>query len=154
MDDQGPLDFLVFELPAGSRSYPGNVVREVIRLSEAEFIRVVRLAVVSKDLDGGLAVGDSGDVSGWDGGLTVGDSGEVRGWDGRLTVGDPGDAGGAGSPLAPLVRRLLAEDLGQAAVGLPPGRMMGVLVYESLWANPLASAVRRSGGEWMGRGRL
>jgi hypothetical protein len=139
MDDQGPLDFLVFELPAGSRSYPGNVVREVIRLSEAEFIRVVRLAVVSKDLDGGLAVGDSGDVSSWDG---------------ALTVGDPGDAGGAGSPLAPLVRRLLAEDLGQAAVGLPRGRMMGVLVYESLWANPLASAVRRSGGEWMGRGRL
>lgn len=114
-------------------------MREVIRLSEAEFIRVVRLAVVSKDPDGGLTVGDPGDVSGWDGGLTV---------------GDPGDAGGADSPLTPLVKRLLAEDFGQAAVGLPPGRVMGVLVYESLWANPLASAVRRSGGEWMGRGRL
>jgi hypothetical protein len=139
MDDQGPLDFLVFELPAGSRSYPGNVVREVIRLSEAEFIRVVRLAVVSKHPDGGLTVGDLGDVTGWDGGLRV---------------GDPGDAGGADSSLTPLVKRLLAEDVGQAAVGLPPGRVMGVLVYESLWANPLASAVRRSGGEWMGRGRL
>jgi hypothetical protein len=27
-------------------------------------------------------------------------------------------------------------------------------VYESLWANPLASAVRSSGGDWVGRIRL
>jgi len=42
MDDRGPLDFLVFELPAGTRSYPGNVVREVTRLSD-EWVGRVRL---------------------------------------------------------------------------------------------------------------
>lgn len=124
MDDVGPLDFLVFELPAGCRSYPRNVVREITRLSEAEFIRVVQFAMVSKCPDGAL----------------------------RIT--DPGDADITDSPAAALDDRLLAEGLGQAATGLAPGRLMGLLVYESLWANPLASAVRRSGGEWMGRGRL
>jgi len=124
IDDQGPLDFLVFELPAGTRSYPGNVAREVTRLSESEFIRLVRLTIVSKGSDGALA------------------------------IEDPGDDRGADAPAATLDERLLAEGLGQVAVELPPGRVMVVLVYESLWANPLASAVRRSGGEWMGRGRL
>jgi hypothetical protein len=124
MDDLGPLDFLVFELPAGSRSYPASVVREVTRLSESEFIRVVQFALVSK------------------------------GRDGALTIEDPDDAGDGDGPGAPLDERLLVEGLGQAASELPPGRVMGVLVYESLWANPLASAVRRSGGEWVGRVRL
>jgi hypothetical protein len=124
MDDLVPLDFLVFELPAGARSYPRNVVREVTRLSEAEFIRVVQLAMVS------------------------------RGTDGVLTISDPGEAIGADAQAAALDEHLLAEGLGQAVEKLAPGRVMGVLLYESLWANPLASAVRRSGGEWMGRGRL
>jgi hypothetical protein len=77
-----------------------------------------------------------------------------KGRDGALTVEDAGDASGAASTGEPLDERLLAEGLGQAAAALPPGRLMGVLVYESLWANPLASAVRRSGGEWVGRVRL
>jgi hypothetical protein len=124
MYDSAPLDFLVFELPPGTRFYPSNVVREVTRLSEAEFIRVVRFAMVSK------------------------------GRDGALTIEDPGDTSVSDTPTATLDERLLAEGLGQAAARLAPGRVMGVLVYESLWANPLASAVRRSGGEWVGRVRL
>ena len=124
MDELGPVDFLVFELPPGSRSYPRSVVREVTRLSESEFIRVIQFAMVS------------------------------RGRDGTLTIGDPGDTGGAATPGAPLDERLLDAGLAQAASELPPGRAMGVLVYESLWANPLATAVRRSGGEWVGRVRL
>ena len=124
MDDLGPLDFLVFELPPGSRTYPRSVVREVTLLSESEFIRVIQFAMVSK------------------------------GRDGALTIEDAADANGADAPGEPLDERLLAEGLERAAAALPPGRLMGVLVYESLWANPLALAVRRSGGEWVGRVRL
>jgi hypothetical protein len=124
MNDPGPLDFLIFELPAGARSYPSSVVREVTRLSESEFIRVVQFAMVSKGRDGGL------------------------------TIENTGDTGGADVRASGLDERLMAEGLGQAAAGLPPGRVMGVLVYESLWANPLASAVRSSGGQWVGRIRL
>lgn len=124
MDDAGPLDFLLIELPAGTRAYPRRVVREVTRLSESEFIRVVRFAMVS------------------------------RGRDGVLTIEDPGEVGDTPASTTDLDERLLTEGLGKATARLPPGRVLGVLVYESLWANPLASAVRRSGGEWVGRGRL
>jgi hypothetical protein len=124
LDEPGPLDFLIFELPAGTRSYPSTVVREITRLSESEFIRVIQFAIVSK------------------------------GRDGALIIEDTGDATGADTRTSRLDERMLAEGLGQAAAGLPPGRVMGVLVYESLWANPLASAVRSSGGDWVGRIRL
>ena len=46
MDELGPVDFLVFELSSGSRTYPRSVVREVTRLSESEFIRVIQDAAL------------------------------------------------------------------------------------------------------------
>lgn len=132
MDDAGPLDFLLIELPAGTRTYPRRVVREVTRLSESEFIRVVQFAMVSRSRDGVLTIEDPG---------AAGDT-------------DPGEAGETHPSSTALDEALLAESLGKEVARLRPGRVMGLLVYESLWANPLASAVRRSGGEWVGRGRL
>jgi hypothetical protein len=50
---------------------------------------------------------------------------------------------------------LLSEDDIAAVVdAMEPGSTAGLLIYENLWAAPLASAVRRSGGQLVASGRI
>jgi hypothetical protein len=47
-----------------------------------------------------------------------------------------------------------AEDLEQAAEVLEPGTSAAVLVWENLWAAPVAVALRRSGAQLVASGRI
>ena len=49
---------------------------------------------------------------------------------------------------------LAEEDIEEIGASLEPGSAAGVLVWENTWAAPFASAVRRSGGELLGSGRI
>ncbi len=40
------------------------------------------------------------------------------------------------------------DDLAEAGGVLEPGSSAGILVYENVWAAPLAAALRRGGGHW------
>ena len=46
------------------------------------------------------------------------------------------------------------EDIEEVGASLEPGSAAAVLVWENTWAAPFASAVRRSGGELLGNGRI
>ena len=49
---------------------------------------------------------------------------------------------------------LAQEDIKQIRASLEPGSAAAVLVWENTWAAPFGSAVRRSGGELLGNGRI
>jgi hypothetical protein len=46
------------------------------------------------------------------------------------------------------------EDLDEAANALEPGTSAAVLVWENRWAAPVATALRRSGGQLVASGRI
>ncbi len=46
------------------------------------------------------------------------------------------------------------DDLTEAAGVLDPGSIAAILVYENRWAAPLASALRRGGGQLVAGGRI
>ena len=49
---------------------------------------------------------------------------------------------------------LAEEDVEEIGETLEPGSAAAVLVWENTWAAPFGSAVRRSGGELLGSGRI
>ena len=49
---------------------------------------------------------------------------------------------------------LAEEDIEEIGASLDPGSAAAVLVWENTWAAPFGSAVRRSGGELLGSGRI
>jgi Family of unknown function (DUF6325) len=49
---------------------------------------------------------------------------------------------------------IAAEDLEDAAEALEPGTSAAVLIWENLWAAPVAVALRRSGGQLVASGRI
>jgi len=46
------------------------------------------------------------------------------------------------------------DDLDEAANALEPGTSAAVLVWENRWAAPIATALRRSGGQLVASGRI
>ena len=70
-----------------------------------------------------------------------------------IDIGDLASAGlaefeGASSGL------LGQDDLEDAASALEPGTVAAVLVWENRWAAPVATALRRSGGQLVASGRI
>jgi hypothetical protein len=55
---------------------------------------------------------------------------------------------------ARLAELLAADDVDHLAAAMDPGSTAGVLIYENLWAAPVASAARRSGGRLIANGRI
>jgi hypothetical protein len=107
----------------------GKALPMLVDLVDRGLIRILDLLFIRKELDGsvlGLAVADL------DG-------------DGEL---DPVVLEGASSGL------LGADDVGDAAAVIEPGSSAGILVYENVWAAPLASELRRSGGQLVASGRI
>jgi hypothetical protein len=49
---------------------------------------------------------------------------------------------------------LAFEDVERVGADLEPGSTAAVLVWENTWAAPMASAIRHSGGELIGQGRI
>jgi hypothetical protein len=101
----------------------------LLDLVDRGLIRILDLAFVSKGADGSLAGLEITDLDG----------------DG---VPDLVEFHGASSGL------LGADDLEEAGTVLAPGTTAAVLVYENVWAAPLAAAFHRSGAQLVAGGRV
>lgn len=126
VDEMGPIDYLLVEWPAAQPN--GEVAPYLIDLVERGLIRILDLAFLRRGEGGELEFLEIADVGG-----------EVS----EMAVFE-----GASSGL------LDEEDLNEAGAVLEPGTSAVLLVFENTWAGPLASAVRRSGGQLVASGRI
>ncbi|MET8446113.1 DUF6325 family protein [Streptomyces sp. NPDC005209] len=126
VEEMGPVDYVVMEFPGNRMT--GEAFPMLVDLAERGIIRIMDLAFVRKDSDGSVTALELRDVGG----------GEVD-----LTVFE-----GASSGL------LDQSDLDEAGAALEPGNAAAVLIYENLWAAPLARALRRSGAQLVANGRI
>ncbi len=127
IDQLGPVDYLVVEFPGSN--FNGEIMPELVDLVQRGVVRVLDLVVIKKDEDSTFEAFEFADIE--DGVL-----GELR-------------------ELEREFADLLSEDDIAAVVdAMEPGSTAGLLIYENLWAAPLASAVRRSGGQLVASGRI
>jgi Family of unknown function (DUF6325) len=127
LDQMGPIDYLVVEFP-GSRM-TGEGLPLLVDLVDRGIIRILDLVFVKKELDGSTR------------GVAIADLDQ----DGKL---DLAVFEGASSGL------LGQDDIEEAGGVLEPGSSAGILVYENVWAAPLARALRRGGGQLVAYGRI
>ncbi|MFF7530306.1 DUF6325 family protein [Streptomyces bobili] len=125
--EMGPVDYLILEFPGNRMT--GEGLPLLLDLVDRHIIRVLDLSFVRKDEDGSVRALKLADMDG----------------DGQL---DLSVLEGASSGL------LGDDDLEEAAAVLEPGNSAGVIVYENLWAAPLATALRRSGARMVANGRI
>ncbi|MEV6406368.1 DUF6325 family protein [Streptomyces bobili] len=125
--EMGPVDYLILEFPGNRMT--GEGLPLLLDLVDRHIIRVLDLSFVRKDEDGSVRALKIADMDG----------------DGQL---DLSVFEGASSGL------LGDDDLAEAAAVLEPGNSAGVIVYENLWAAPLATALRRSGARMVANGRI
>ena len=76
--------------------------------------------------------------------------------DGNITAIDFAEIEGSGfSEFEGASSGLIAEDdIREAAKVLEPGTSAAILVWENLWAAPVAVAIRKSGGQLVASGRI
>lgn len=129
LDVLGPVDYLVVEFPADKANFSGEMAAELTALVDRELVRVLDLVIMSKDLDGAVAIDEVHEV-------------------------DESNLGQLRALEADLAMLLAEEDLEAIGKILEPGNLAAVLVYENTWAGPFASAVRRSGGQLVADGRI
>jgi uncharacterized membrane protein len=127
LDLMGPVDYLVVEFPGNRMT--GEGLPMLLDLVERGIIRILDFAFVTKDTDGSVA------------GIEITDLDA----DGELDVAV---FEGARSGLVD------DDDLAEAGSVLEPGSSAGVLVYENLWAAPLARELRRGGAQLVASGRV
>jgi uncharacterized protein DUF6325 len=126
-DEPGPIDYLVVEFP-GSRM-TGEGLPLLVDLVDRGIIRILDLIFVRKEQDGSVRGVELADLTG--------DS-ELD-----LAVFD-----GVSSGL------LGRDEIDDVSDVLQPGSSAGILVYENVWAGPLAAALRRGGGRLVADGRI
>ena len=129
LDVLGPVDYLVVEFPSDKANFSGEMAAELKSLVDRELVRVLDLVIMSKDVDGAVAVDELHEV-------------------------DESDLGQLRALEADLAMVLAEEDLEEIGKVLEPGNVAAVLVYENTWAAPFASSVRRAGGTLVADGRI
>ncbi|WP_395728149.1 DUF6325 family protein [Nakamurella sp.] len=127
IDELGPVDYLVVEFP-GSQ-FNGEILPELLALVRHGVVRILDLAVIRKNEDGSYEAFEFED-------LQEGPLAELR------------------EIERDLAELLSDDDVAATAEALEPGSTAALLIYENLWAAPLASAVRRSGGQLIASGRV
>lgn len=125
--ETGPIDYLVVEFPPGTRT--GEGLPLLLDLVDRGLIRILDLVFVAEGTDGAVTVLELADVD---------RDGELD-----LMVFE-----GVSSGL------LGREDVDEAGAVLDPGTTAAVLVYENVWAAPLATALRRGGAQLVAGGRI
>ena len=123
----GPVDYLVIEFPADRRT--GEGLHHLVDLVDRGLIRILDLIFLRRNTDGTTTEIALTDLDG----------------DGEL---DLAVFQGASSGI------VAADDLNEAGAVLEPGCSAALVVYENLWAAPLAAALRRSGAEVVAGGRI
>ncbi|MGV9859354.1 DUF6325 family protein [Gordonia sp. NPDC003425] len=126
--EMGPIDYLLVEFPADHEP-DGSALSLLLDLVDAGTIRVLDLAMIRREPDGSAVGVDFADVD----------------FTGDIDTGF----------LAEASSGLLDEtDLAEAASALEPGCLGVLVVYENLWAAPLATGLRRSGAQLVASGRI
>ncbi|MEV4134565.1 DUF6325 family protein [Dactylosporangium sp. NPDC049742] len=127
LDDMGPVDYLVVEFPDGRVT--GEGLPLLVDLVERGIIRILDLVFVRKRGDGTVEGLELTDVD----------------HDGKLDL----------LMFEGVTTGLVdAEDLADAADVLNQGSVAAILVYENRWAAPLATTLRRGGGQLVAGGRI
>src|SRR4051794_35404612 len=121
----GPVDYVVIEWPGKQPS--GETMPMLLDLADRGIIRILDIALLAKDEDGTAMGLDLEDVGG---------ESEFQAFAGAAS-GILGD-----------------DDLAEAAQVLTPGTSAAVLVWENRWAAPVATALRKSGGQLVASGRI
>jgi Family of unknown function (DUF6325) len=127
LEEMGPIDYVVMEW-ASDEPVTGEVMPLLLELVDRGIIRILDIAFIVKDPDGSVVTGDLVELAQRDQGFAQFE--------------------GASSGL------LGPDDLEEAAAVLEPGRVAAVLVWENRWAAPVATALRRSGGQLVATGRI
>ena len=125
--EMGPIDYIVLEW-SGDTPVTGEVMPLLLDLVDRGLIRILDIAFLVQGADGSVAAIDFAELAAQDAGLA--------------------EFEGASSGL------LGQDDLEEAAAALEPNTVAGVLVWENLWAAPVAVALRRSGGQLVASGRI
>jgi len=123
----GPIDYLLVEFPGNRMT--GKAFPLLVDLVDRGLIRILDLVFVRKEANGSVR------------GLVLAD---LDG-DGQL---DLSVFEGASSGL------LGEDDIQDAGGALEPDSSAGILVYENVWAAPLAREIRLSGGQLVASGRI
>lgn len=126
LEEMGPVDYLVVEW--SGKQPTGEVAPLLVDLVDRGLIRILDLAFIAKGEDGSVAA------------LEISDLAES---DSEFAVFE-----GASSDL------ISEDDIDDAGTALEPGTSAAVLVYENRWAAPFVAALRRSGAELVGTGRI
>ncbi|MFI9763476.1 DUF6325 family protein [Streptomyces sp. NPDC051963] len=127
VNEIGPIDYLVVEFPGSHMT--GEGLPLLVDLVDRGIIRIMDLVFIKKELDGSVVAVEIADLTG----------------DGKadLAVFEGASSGMLGQ-----------DDMEEAAAVLQPGDSAGILVYENLWAAPLAAALRRGGAQLVAGGRI
>ncbi|MGE5857675.1 MAG: DUF6325 family protein [Solirubrobacterales bacterium] len=118
-DDIGPVEYLIVAFPGNE--FRGAIAPALAELVEAGTIRIIDIAFASKDENGEVATFELSDLDP-----------EVR--QGLENLG--AESGGLFNE----------EDLTAAAEELDPNSSAALLVWENVWAKPVAKAIQEAGG--------
>jgi hypothetical protein len=118
--DIGPVEYLIVAFPGNQ--FRGEIAPALADLVEAGTIRIIDVAFVGKDENGDVAAFELSDLDA-----------EVR--EGLENLG---------ATSAGLFNE---EDLMAAGDELDPNSSAALLVWENVWAKPVADAIRDAGGE-------
>jgi hypothetical protein len=126
-EELGPVEFLILEFE-GNR-FSGEILPELARLVDSGMVRVIDMAVVSKDAEGNVLILETSELAEEVADAIIALTGEVSG--------------------------LLSEaDLIDIAEDQPEDSTIATLLVEHLWAKDFALAVRHAGGELVHSERL
>ena len=127
-EELGPIDYVVLEWPTSHPNAGGEVAPLLIDLVDRGIIRIFDIAFIAKDEDGTVTAIDIAQLEGGGVGFT-----EFEGASSGL-IGD--------------------DDFQDAGAVLEPGTSAAIIVWENLWAAPVAIALRKSGGQLVASGRI
>ena len=127
-EELGPIDYVVLEWPTSHPNAGGEVAPLLIDLVDRGIIRIFDIAFIAKDEDGTVTAIDLAQLDGEGAGFA-----EFEGASSGL-IGD--------------------DDFQDAGSVLEPGTSAAIIVWENLWAAPVAIALRKSGGQLVASGRI
>ena len=122
----GPVEYILVEFP--ENRFTGEIVPALAELIASRIVRLIDAVFITKD-EAGIVLYEEYDAA------EIGDGFGLAGLEGEVGLFNE-------------------EDIVIAAASLAPNSSALLLVWEDLWAAPLAGAIRRAGGQLLDGGRI